>query len=236
MITGILFDVDGVLIDSEVYIAAACIEFFKRRDINATRKDFEPFIGAGENRFIGGVAAQYGLEIDIEAAKIEVYGIYDDMLSGSIPLSDELATGKNAAVKGVHEFIANAKKAGLHIAIATSADKIKLDVNLKALDLQITDFDYAVWGNRMKRNKPFPDIYINATSGLNLTSKDCLVIEDAINGVQAGKAADCLCMGITTSFTSEQLKEAGADFTLNNYTEFGTFSTIEEFNDRLKNL
>jgi len=60
MIRGILFDVDGVLIDSEETIAQACIEFFKRRGVHAVPADFAPFIGAGENRFIGGVAEKYG--------------------------------------------------------------------------------------------------------------------------------------------------------------------------------
>ena len=52
MIRGILFDVDGVLINSEETIAQACIEFFKRRGVHAVPADFAPFIGAGENRFI----------------------------------------------------------------------------------------------------------------------------------------------------------------------------------------
>lgn len=240
MITGILFDVDGVLIDSERYIAAACIEFFKHHNIDVQKKDFEPFIGTGENRFIGGVAEKYGLKIDIEQAKIEVYRIYDDMLFGHISgIEDGLSPapqGKNCAVNGIHDFITKAKKAGLYIAIATSADKVKLDINLKVLNLKLDDFNYAVWGNRMERNKPFPDIYLDATQGLSLRAENCLVIEDALNGVLAAKAAGCLCLGITTSFSSEQLKKTGAEFTLHDYTEFGTFSTIDEFNDRLKDL
>ncbi len=238
MIKGILFDVDGVLIDSEIYIAAACIEFFNRRGARVTRKDFEPFIGAGENKFIGGVAEKYGVEIEIESAKVEAYNIYNEMLIGNIPVN--LGEGESAPetceIKGIKEFIASAKKAGIKIAFATSADKIKLDMNLNALGFKLEDFDYGVWGNQITHKKPDPEIYLTAMKGLGLEAKDCLVIEDALNGVQAGKAAGCLCLGITGSFTKEQLQEVGADCVLNNYIEFGSFETQEVFNATIQSM
>ncbi len=238
MIKGILFDVDGVLIDSEIYIAAACIEFFKRRGARVTRKDFEPFIGAGENKFIGGVAEKYGVEIEIESAKVEAYDIYNEMLIGNIPvnLGDGETIPESCEIKGIKEFIESAKSAGIKIAFATSADKIKLDMNMNALGFKIEDFDYGVWGNHITHKKPDPEIYLTAMKGLGLEAKDCLVIEDALNGVQAGKAAGCMCLGITGSFTKEQLKEASADFAINNYTEFENFTTVEEFSNILQSL
>ncbi len=236
MIKGILFDVDGVLIDSEIYIAAACIEFFNRRGATVTRKDFEPFIGAGENKFIGGVAEKYGVEIEIESAKVEAYDIYNEMLIGNIVvnLGDGETIPESCEIKGIKEFIASAKNAGIKIAFATSADKIKLDMNLNALGFKIEDFDYGVWGNQITHKKPDPEIYVTAMKGLSLEAEDCLVIEDALNGVQAGKAAKCMCLGITGSFTKEQLQEVGADFVLNNYIEFGSFQSVSDFNEKIQ--
>ncbi|WP_428769264.1 HAD-IA family hydrolase [Treponema sp. HNW] len=225
MIRGILFDVDGVLINSEEQIAQACIEFFKRRGVNAVPADFAPFIGAGENRFIGGVAEKYGLTIDIEAAKIEAYGIYDELISGT-----------DCAMKGTADFIRNAKKAELKTALATSADKIKLDINLKAIGFSTGDFDYAVWGNKVTHKKPDPEIYLTAAAGLGLNARDCLVVEDALNGVQAAKAAGALCIGLLGSFSEEELKNAGADIVLKDLSFFGSFSSHEEFKDRLEAL
>lgn len=225
MIRGILFDVDGVLINSEKEIAQACIEFFKRRGVHAVPADFAPFIGAGENRFIGGVAEKYGLKIDIDAAKIEAYGIYDELISGT-----------DCAMKGTADFIRNAKKAGIKTALATSADKIKLDVNLKAIGFSITDFDYAVWGNKVTHKKPDPEIYLTAAAGLGLNACDCLVVEDAVNGVQAAKAAGSLCIGLLGSFSEAELKRAGADIVLQDLSFFESFCSQNEFNASLKRL
>jgi len=223
LIRGILFDVDGVLINSEKQIAQACIEFFKRRGINAVPSDFAPFIGAGENRFIGGVAGKYGLKIDIEQAKTEAYGIYDELISGT-----------QCAMPGTADFIRNAKKAGLKTALATSADKIKLDINLKAIGFTLADFDFAVWGNKVVHKKPDPEIYLTAPAGLSLDAHTCLVVEDALNGVQAAKAAGALCIGLLGSFSQTELEQAEADAVLKDLSAFEPFSTQDEFEQLVK--
>jgi beta-phosphoglucomutase-like phosphatase (HAD superfamily) len=62
----------------------------------------------------------------------------------------------------------------------------------------------------VERKKPFPDIYLRAASHARVECRDCLVVEDAVNGIRAGIGAGARCMGITTSFSEAQLKEAGA--------------------------
>ena len=69
MIRGVLFDMDGVLADSEPFICQAAIMMFAETGLTVIPGDFKPFMGTGENRYIGGVAEKYGLKIDIEKAK-----------------------------------------------------------------------------------------------------------------------------------------------------------------------
>ena len=68
----------------------------------------------------------------------------------------------------------------------------------------------------MQRKKPDPQIFLLGAERLGLDPKDCLVVEDAVNGIQAAKAAGCCCLGITTSFGAARLRTAGADDTAPN--------------------
>ncbi|MHC1692978.1 MAG: cytidine deaminase [Sphaerochaetaceae bacterium] len=219
MITGILFDMDGVLIDSEEYICKAAVEFFHRKGVCVESEDFLPFVGAGEDRYIGGVAQKYGLELDIEQAKLDTYAIYEGLIMG-----------KEGALPGVVRFLGNAHKAGLHMAVATSADKTKMEVNLRAMGIDRAWFEVLVNGKDITRKKPFPDIYLKAASMLGLEIGQCIVFEDAVNGVQSAKAAGSLCGAITTSFSVECLRSQGADFIIGGLDDFEDFSTIGEFN------
>jgi len=197
MIRGVLFDMDGVLVDSEKYICEAAILMFKEIGITAKPDDFLPYVGAGENRYIGGVAEKYGVKEDIARLKERTYQIYE-----------AITKGKLKSLPGVFSFISKCKKRGLKIAVATSADKIKMDINLKEIGLQEETFDATVNGLEVERKKPFPDIFITASHKLGLQPTECLVVEDAINGINAAKSAGAKCLGITTGFSKEQLSRA----------------------------
>ena len=222
MITAILFDMDGVLIDSEEYIAEAAIAYFRSLKVEVQAADFLPFVGAGEDRYIGGVAEKYGVKLDLEQAKLDTYAIYE-----------KLITGKEGALPGVKRFLANAHTAGVSMAVATSADKRKMEINLAVMGLDPTWFTVLINGRDIERKKPFPDIYQKAARDLNKVPADCIVFEDATNGVEAAKAAGMLCGAITTSFSTQQLRNEGADFIISGLDEFPDFSTLEEFNSLL---
>jgi beta-phosphoglucomutase-like phosphatase (HAD superfamily) len=76
-----------------------------------------------------------------------------------------------------------------------------------------------VHGEDVKKGKPDPEIYLLAAKKLKYKSSECLVIEDALNGVIAAKKAGCKVIGITTSFSKNILKKSGADYVVNNYRE-----------------
>jgi beta-phosphoglucomutase len=197
MIRGILFDMDGVLVDSESFMCEAAIMMFGELGIKVSPEDFRPFVGMGENRYLGGVAESHGMKIDIAKSKARAYEIFGMIVRGKLfPLS------------GAHEFIAVCRKKGFKLALATSADNIKMEVNLKEIGLTLNTFDSIITGLDVENKKPFPDIYIKAAQSLDLEPKECLVVEDAVSGIKAGKSAGCKCLAITTSFDASALKEA----------------------------
>jgi HAD superfamily hydrolase (TIGR01509 family) len=108
----------------------------------------------------------------------------------------------------VHEFIARCREAGIKTAIATSADLMKMEINLREIGLPAETFDATVNGLEVVHKKPSPEIYLTAAGRVGVDPCHCLVVEDAVNGVQAAKAAGMYCLALTTSFDAEQLKQA----------------------------
>jgi len=198
----VLFDMDGVLVDSEELIAqAARMMFLEKYSAEIPRKAFYPYVGAGEDRFLGGPAAEYGLGIDLPAAKARTYEFYDT-----------LATQYLEILPGAVEYLHACRELGLKIALASAADLTKVLINLRILGIDAEFFDALVTGSNVERKKPFPDIYLVAAKNVGVEPGRCLVVEDAVNGIRAGVAAGASCLGLTTSFPEKELRKAGASW------------------------
>jgi HAD superfamily hydrolase (TIGR01509 family) len=194
---GVIFDMDGVLVDSEPFIAGAAIQMFAEKGYTVRAEEFRPFVGTGEDRFIGGVAESRGIPLDLAVDKARTYAIYLELIKGRLqPLA------------GAREFVTACKSRGLLLAVASSADTIKVEGNLHEIGLPPATFNAIVTGSQVVRKKPAPDIFLEAARLLGLPAASCLVIEDAIAGVAAAKAAGSRCLGLTTTFTTEQLAKA----------------------------
>jgi len=176
--------------------------FREKYGVPATAADFHPFIGTGEDRFLGGVAEKYGVRLQPGVDKDRTYEIYLQLIPGRLQ-----------PLPGTHEFVAAARVRGLKLALATSADRVKLHGNLAAIQLPENAFDVTVTGTEVRRKKPYPDIFLLAAEKLGVAPMDCLVVEDAPSGLEAGKAAGCRCLGITSTFDGEKLRAAGANWT-----------------------
>ena len=197
MIKGVIFDMDGVLVDSEQYICQAAIEMFKRKGLTVQPEDFKPFVGQGENAYIGKVAEEYNFPIDIDEVKALTYQIYG-----------EITDGKLEPLPGVLEFMDKVREKGLRSAVATSADKVKMEINLKNIGIPKESFTATVNGLEVEHKKPAPDIFQVAAQKMGLSAEDCLVVEDAVSGVEAAKRAGARCLALTTSFGAEELDKA----------------------------
>lgn len=196
----VVFDMDGVLCDSEPFIEAAAAEALRQRyGIAATHEDFAPFVGAGDDRFITGAAERHGIAADLEVDKRLTYAIYLELVRTSLQ-----------PVAGVAAFLRALRAAGLLLALATGSDRPKLHGNLEAIGLAESTFDVVVSAELVTRKKPDPETYLLATERLGVPPARCLVVEDARNGVLAGRAAGCRVLGITSSQPATALFEAGA--------------------------
>jgi beta-phosphoglucomutase len=197
MIKGVLFDMDGVLVDSESFICNAAISMFKELGTSVSAEDFKPFTGMGENRYIGGVAEKHKVQIDIEQVKARTYEIYKEMVGGKL-----------SPLPGALEFIVKCRNKGFKLVLATSTDRIKMEVNLKEIGLAGDTFNSIITGLDVENKKPAPDIYLKAAKSIGLEPYECLVVEDAVSGVKAAKTAGCRCLAVTTSFEASALSEA----------------------------
>jgi beta-phosphoglucomutase len=196
---GVIFDMDGVLVDSEPFICKAGCMMYAELGLQVRPEDFVPFVGMGENRYLGGVAEKYNFPVNIDAIKKRTYDIYLEIIRGALQ-----------PLPGVHEFIGRCRALGKKIAVASSADRRKVEGNLREIGLEWGLFDTVVCGEDVVHKKPDPEIFLLAATRLNLPATQCLVVEDAVSGVAAAKAAGAKCLALTTSFTRQQL--AGADF------------------------
>ena len=202
----IIFDMDGVLTDSEWFIAEAGRRMFlETHGIEVSHKDFSPFVGHGENRFLGGVAEKYGIAIDIERDKARTYAIYA-----------EIVKGKLEPLPGAVEFVRQCREMGLKTALATSTDYIKMMASLREIGLASEEtenafFDAMVNGLDVRRRKPFPDIFLEAARRINIAPENCWVIEDSPGGIQAAKAAGMRCLALLTTFSDAEIEKNHPD-------------------------
>lgn len=185
---GVLFDMDGVLVDSEPVILAAAIAGLKEYGVFAKPEDFVPFIGAGEDRFVGGVAEKYGVEYKVEMKK-RVYEIYLDMVDSNLQVYD-----------GAVELLRKLKQLGCKLALASSADRIKIDANLRVAEIEKHIFNTIISGEEVKEKKPSPEIYLKAAQRIGIPPERCVVVEDAVNGIISAQTAGMKSIAITTSF------------------------------------
>jgi len=199
VIKGVLFDMDGVLVDSEAFILEAAMTMFAELGLKTKPEDFEPFVGTGENSYLGGVASHYRFELEVESAKARTYEIFAEIIRGRLK-----------PLPGAREFISSCRDAGLKIALATSADLVKMEANLHEIGMEPETFDALVNGLDVTHRKPHPEIYLTAARRLGLPNEVCLVVEDALSGLEAAKAAGSRCLMLETSFPRERIE--GADW------------------------
>jgi beta-phosphoglucomutase len=120
-------------------------------------------------------------------------------------------------------------KSRYRLALATSATSRNRVTTLKSLQIE-SMFEVAVDSASFSQPKPSPEVFQIALERLGLASTACLVIEDAVNGIVAARAAGCFSAGLTTSFSESALREAGADIVVGSFSELKTLLTSRETN------
>ncbi|PHR50003.1 MAG: 2-deoxyglucose-6-phosphatase [Fluviicola sp.] len=177
-INTVIFDMDGVLINSEPFWKEVEIKIFASVGID--------FVAVGGEKTVG---------LRIDEVVDYWYGLYPWEIKSKADVVDEIMAemthvilSKGKAMKGVVELLEYLKDTGFKIGLATSSYEVLLNATLKVLGLEKC-FDVTNSAQNLTYGKPHPEIYIKTAFDLNTVPEKCLVIEDSLNGVIAGKAA-----------------------------------------------
>jgi len=197
-VRGMVFDMDGVLIDSHSVHRRAWRNFLNSIGRRTTEKELD-FILDGRKRE---EILRYLLG-DLPPDQIEEYGILKDKMLQEI--GDEVQS-----IPGVIEFLEDLSEAGIRMAVATSASRRRVESTLMALDLG-RFFQTIVTGDDVDAGKPDPAIYRLASARLHEAPGNLLAVEDAVSGVKSATAAGIKCIGVANALRSELLRAAGAD-------------------------
>jgi len=200
---GLIFDVDGVIADTEAVNARASIKVFEDlfdiKDIK--RQDFEAGLGRGAAEYVKAAAGIHGLEPTEEQIEKATQLRQEYFLK---ILSEEPLP----AFPGVLELIEQAlQREDFRVAIATSSTLEKSRAVLESAKIPFQRMVY-ITGSDVKNKKPHPELFLVAAEGMGIEPANCVVIEDAPNGVQAAKAAGARCIAVTNSTDAAKLSEA----------------------------
>ncbi|MBA7692390.1 Fructose-1-phosphate phosphatase YqaB [subsurface metagenome] len=200
---GLIFDVDGVIADTEAINARASIKVFE--DLfgikGVKRQDFEAGLGRGAEEYVKAAARVHGLELTEEQVEKATQLRQEYFLN---VLSEEPLP----PFPGVLELMDKAmQREDFRVAIATSGTLEKSRAVLKSANIPFERMIY-ITGSDVKNKKPNPELFLLAAERMGVESANCVVIEDAPNGVQAAKAAGAKCIAVTNSTNAANLSQA----------------------------
>lgn len=210
---------DGTLVDNLAYHFMAFEEYAKREGFTLLEPVSLKINGMHSNDIFplllgDEVVAKYGLD-RLNREKEEVYR--------------DMYRSKIAPIAGLMEWLQAAKKAGVKCAIGSSGCRENVEMIVEGLGIANL-IDASISGSDVTHGKPHPEIFIKAYEALGLKAEECVVVEDAVNGIVAGVAAGCKCIAVTTTASAETLSEAGASMCFADYSTV----TIEQINDLLR--
>jgi len=200
---GLIFDVDGVIADTEPVNARVTIrvldDMFGLKGVRA--EDFDAGIGKGAEKYVQAGADSHGLALTEEqitaAADLRERYLIETIQAEPLP-----------AFAGVLELInAALERDDFRLAIATSASLELSRAILESAKIPYRQMVY-VNGSEIKRKKPDPELFLTAANRMGIEPALCVVIEDAPSGVQAARAAGSRCIAVTNSVSADQLQLA----------------------------
>jgi beta-phosphoglucomutase len=213
-IRGVVFDLDGVVIDSHPGHRRAWKQFLQSVGRDATETELDVILDGHKREDI--LHYFFG---DLAPEKITEYGARKDHMLRE--LDEELRP-----IAGVVEFLGSLRQAGARIGLATSASHKRTHATIAELGLTHY-FDAIVTGDEVACGKPDPSIYRLAAEHLQEAPQNLVAIEDALAGVQAATTAGIRCIGIASGAKAEILRSAGADPVVSHFQQL-SLPTLQE--------
>jgi HAD superfamily hydrolase (TIGR01509 family) len=193
-----LFDMDGVIIDSEPLHFDVDIRVMAHLGAVITQADLEPYVGMTNPAMWKAIREQYGFTHSVE--EIIAYQLKDKL--------QELEKLETVPIEGIRELLEELKSQGIAIGLASSSPRVFIEAVLGKFG--ISDyFGCIISGEEVPQGKPAPDVYLEAAAALGVQPADCVVLEDSRNGVRAAKAAGMRAIGFRNPNSGNQdLSEA----------------------------
>lgn len=199
---------DGVLIDSPKYIWKSFNMLLSKFGVHIPDEDIKKYLGISLRDQIKMWREDYNLkeEIDYTQFSEDAFEQEIKLIGNDLKNNDELS-----------KLLDSLKKNGFKLAVATSSNKSRADKILEMIGIK-DQFEVIVTVEEVENHKPHPDIFVKAANRLNVDPKDCVVIEDAANGIEAAKKGGMKAIALLTKFhVKEDFKDA--DLIINSLNE-----------------
>ena len=205
---GIIFDMDGTIVDSLPYHYKAWKIFFRENKVENFSEKLKEYKGGGT---LDLMTAVYGDKYSRNELKI--------MTDDKEIIFRQIYKNNVEPIKGfmkMFEFIKSKK-----ILVGLASNAIRKNVKMILNELKIyEEFDSIICGDEVKRGKPNPEMFDETVNRFKLKKKECLIFEDSVEGVSAAVNSKVDVIGITSGTSGELLRDRGCKLTMDNYLNF----------------
>lgn len=216
----IIFDMDGVLLDSEKIYMDMNQHFFKQLGVQISLEEHQTFVGISATKMWTHIKEKFNLTQSVEELKE-----LEKELKHTTLKEQHLAP-----TSGVIDFLDFLKQRGNTITIASSGLRKNIDLILSKLAIGHY-FDFVISGEQVVRGKPEPDIFLKVAARYQQQPSRSIVIEDSTNGVLAAKAAGMFCIGYYNPNSGNQ-DLSKADMIIDTFKDQRLFDLVESFNQK----
>lgn len=208
MLKALIFDMDGVIIDSEPIHFRVEKRLFEDLGLAISDDEHHSFVGTTSRWMWSYIKDKYKLNQSIEElVQMEATSYVDHLLSQK----------DKKPIPGVVDLIQELHGNNVRLAVASSASVRNIEIVLKMFRLE-RFFEVRVSGDEVRNGKPAPDVFLRCAKTLGLRPGECIVIEDSKNGVEAAKAAGMKCIGFKNPNSGGQDLSA-ADMVIGSFLE-----------------
>jgi len=173
----VIFDMDGVIFNTEVLSRRLWREVFKEYGYGFSDTTYKKLIGRSMPDAYKILSEEYGPELPIE-----------ELAERQDALWHKATAGETEKKAGIHEILEYLQSRGIPCAVGSSTNHVEVEKRLEQNGLR-GYFDVVVGGDYVENAKPAPDIFLKCAEYLGVDPRNCLVIEDSVNGLRAAKAA-----------------------------------------------